>query len=111
LSADRLEGVQAHAEAIAAAASKLASGGPAVVAVAGSLQRATDLNAARAAFGALTDVLLGGAQTLNTDLDDIHVAYCPMARKYWLQKGEKIQNPYHGQKMLECGRIVSKSAP
>jgi hypothetical protein len=111
LSADRVEGVKAHAEAIAAAASKLASGGPVVVAVAGSLQRATDLPAARTAFATLTDVLLGGAQFLNTELEDIHVAYCPMARKYWLQRGEKIQNPYHGQQMLECGRIVSRSSP
>lgn len=111
LSADRLEGLKEAGEAIAAAASTLAPGGAAIVAVAGSLQRAANLNAARAAFGALTDVLLAGGQTLNTDVDDIHVAYCPMARKHWLQKGDQIRNPYHGQQMLDCGRIVSQSSP
>jgi hypothetical protein len=111
LSADRLEGVKESAAAIAAAAPKIASSGPALVALAGSLQRAADLRAARTAFGTLTDLLLGGGQTLNTDLDDIHTAYCPMARKYWLQRGVKIQNPYYGKQMLECGRIVSTSSP
>jgi hypothetical protein len=28
-----------------------------------------------------------------------------MANKPWLQKGEKIQNPYYGTEMLECGEL------
>jgi len=36
---------------------------------------------------------------------DVKVAYCPMARKYWLQKGEAIKNPFYGQSMSDCGRI------
>jgi anti-sigma factor ChrR (cupin superfamily) len=35
------------------------------------------------------------------------VAYCPMARKHWLQSGDKVQNPFYGRAMSECGRIVS----
>ena len=37
--------------------------------------------------------------------DAVKVAYCPMVQKYWLQQGDKIQNPYYGKKMSECGRI------
>jgi hypothetical protein len=33
------------------------------------------------------------------------VAYCPMVQKYWLQRGETIQNPYYGKQMSDCGRI------
>jgi hypothetical protein len=36
------------------------------------------------------------------------IAYCPMARKYWLQKGDTVQNPYYGKQMSDCGRIVSE---
>jgi hypothetical protein len=36
------------------------------------------------------------------------VAYCPMAKKPWLQDSEEIANPYYGSKMLRCGEIVSK---
>jgi hypothetical protein len=36
---------------------------------------------------------------------DVKVAYCPMVQKYWLQKGETIQNPFYGKAMSDCGRI------
>ena len=29
--------------------------------------------------------------------------FCPMVKKSWLQKGDKIQNPYLGKSMQECG--------
>jgi len=35
------------------------------------------------------------------------VAYCPMVQKYWLQKGDTIQNPFYGKQMSDCGRIAT----
>lgn len=29
--------------------------------------------------------------------------FCPMVKKSWLQKGDKVQNPYLGKSMQECG--------
>jgi len=34
------------------------------------------------------------------------VAFCPMVQKHWLQKGEKVENPFYGHAMSDCGRIV-----
>jgi len=34
-----------------------------------------------------------------------------MMRKYWLQKGGKIRNPFYGQAMLDCGRVVDELPP
>jgi hypothetical protein len=31
--------------------------------------------------------------------------YCPMVNKYWVSKGEKIENPYAAE-MRDCGEIV-----
>jgi protein SCO1/2 len=104
---DRLDGIKESAEAISAAASQLSRRVPAVVAVSGSLQRAADLTAARLAFAALNELLIGDGKTFQSERDDVHVAYCPMARKYWLQAGQAIQNPFYGQKMPDCGRIVA----
>jgi hypothetical protein len=42
--------------------------------------------------------------------DEVTVAYCPMVQKYWLQKGDTIQNPFYGKQMSDCGRIAT-SAP
>lgn len=105
---DRVEGVKESAAEILTAASALPRHG-AVAALAGSLQRAEDLVAARRAFAGLTDLLLAEGKDIQTERGDVHVAYCPMAGKYWLQAGKTIQNPYYGQKMADCGRIVSTS--
>ena len=68
-----------------------------------------DLRGARDAFGGLSDALIsyfGRAVP-----DGTAVAYCPMARKSWLQHGEAIQNPYYGKAMADCGRIVRSNVP
>jgi hypothetical protein len=42
----------------------------------------------------------------------IYKQYCPMAFSntgaYWLSESKEIRNPYFGDKMLKCGRIVSE---
>ena len=37
----------------------------------------------------------------------IDVVFCSMAKGSWLQRDDKIRNPYYGAKMLKCGEIVS----
>jgi len=42
----------------------------------------------------------------------IYKQFCPMAFKgeggYWISSVEKIRNPYYGEKMLKCGKVVAK---
>jgi hypothetical protein len=38
--------------------------------------------------------------------DSVVVAYCPMEKKAWLQPDGEIENPYGGQAMPRCGRVV-----
>ena len=46
---------------------------------------------------------------------DVHTMYCPMVKKSWLQKGDKVRNPYlrQGDERLrreeEEGQLASKS--
>lgn len=106
LNKDTVEGISTEAQSIASEAAKLGSGGEAIGAAADQVRQAADLDAARAAFGALGNAIIIYAKETGTPIgDDVKVAYCPMYRKYWLQKGDKIQNPYFGQKMPECGRL------
>ena len=35
--------------------------------------------------------------------EGVHVAFCPMVQKPWLQAGTTLQNPYYGSSMLTCG--------
>jgi protein SCO1/2 len=106
LSADTLTAVQDAARSIAAEASKLGPSAASIKSAAGEFQQAVDLKAARAAFGKLGNEIITYAKTSNVSLgSNVNVAYCPMARKYWLQRGTIIHNPYYGKSMLECGRI------
>jgi protein SCO1/2 len=106
LSADTLTGIQDAARSIAAEAMKLGSSAASIRTAASEFQQSRELTSARAAFGRLGDAIITYARTANVSIgSNINVAYCPMARKYWLQRGTKIQNPYYGKAMLECGRI------
>ena len=71
-----------------------------------ALAGAEDLDSARAAFYELTKNLVLYRELMSGDKPA--VAYCPMAKKSWLQPKGEIGNPYHGQSMPKCGRIVSE---
>ena len=65
-----------------------------------------DLRAAREAFGGLSDALIAFVRSADGAFPDgVNAAYCPMARKSWLQRGSAIRNPYYGKAMGECGTI------
>lgn len=77
---------------------------------------ATDLEAARGAFEALshaTEQLLG---RFGNPLDaPVQVAFCPMAKgnagARWIQQGTTVDNAYFGAAMLTCGEIRATVAP
>jgi mono/diheme cytochrome c family protein len=107
LHADALDGTVVDARAIAAEALALGAPGRSIQAAAEKFQRAPDIRGVRDAFGALSDAIIRYAEEGKAGLGDyVTAAYCPMAKKYWLQTGQKVQNPYYGQAMSECGRIV-----
>src|SRR5256712_2477065 len=107
LNADSLADVKSDARSIAVEAATIGSGGAGMQAAAGEFQEAADLKAARAAFGTLGDAVMIYAKDTGAALDDdVRVAYCPMAQKYCLQKGETIRNPFYGKEMSDCGRIT-----
>jgi protein SCO1/2 len=105
---DSIDGIGNEARMIAVEAAKLGPSGATIQAAADTLQQAADVKGARAGFGVLSDAIITLAKQRNGEIgNDVKAAYCPMARKYWLQKGEKVQNPYYGKAMSECGRITA----
>ena len=101
LAGDSIEGVAEAAEAVGAAAGELGDAGAAIVTAARALALADDLTKARAAFGLLSDAVIGYAREVG--LGELRLAFCPMARKSWIQEDGFIANPYHGSEMLDCG--------
>jgi hypothetical protein len=79
---------------------------PEVIEAARALETAESLDAARDAFYALSKPLVRWRQAAE---EGPAVAFCPMAKRSWLQPGDQeIRNPYLGKDMSNCGRIVSK---
>jgi len=105
LYSDKFAGVADAAASIAAESAKIGEPAAPVRTAAAAVQKAGDLAAARTAFGALSDAMIALKKS-GSDLDGVKTAYCPMARKYWLQTADKIQNPYYGQAMADCGRFT-----
>ena len=104
LAADSLAGVKLRARQIVEAG-KSTPAEESIVAASQAFERVTDLASARAAFGNLSDALLAAAKRTGRLDAGVKVAYCPMARKHWLQTGETIANPYYGATMRTCGRF------
>jgi Cu(I)/Ag(I) efflux system membrane fusion protein len=77
---------------------------------------ATKIDAARAAFAALSDAFLAWFGTRGNPLSEtLTVAFCPMALENkgsrWLQLGDKLRNPYFGAEMLTCGSVEGALKP
>jgi hypothetical protein len=106
LAQDRMDDVKANAGNIATAASSL--GAPAVKmdTAAVQLASATQLDDARSKFGALSDAVVAYMDNQHLKAPDgVRKAYCPMAQKPWLQRGDTLENPYYGQSMPTCGEF------
>jgi hypothetical protein len=104
LAADKVDTVKADAVAIAAAAAGMGDAAEPIGAAAKRLEAAANLKDARKAFGEVSDALFAYAKATGASMPaDVKTAYCPMVNKSWLQKGDKIRNPYYGSEMLDCG--------
>ncbi|MGE3274753.1 MAG: hypothetical protein AB7O67_06555 [Vicinamibacterales bacterium] len=103
LAGDTLEGVPAAANQVADEADRIGAGGEAIAAGAHAVANAADLEAARTAFGELSDAVLAYTTAEGIEPQNLRVAYCPMVNKSWYQRGDAIRNPFYGSAMLECG--------
>ncbi len=100
LSDDQLPG--ASAERLAQQAQ--ATGAAQVHSAATQLQAIQDIEAARKQFGEVSRALIERLRAAPPP-GALHVYECPMAQGYgkWVQREEKMANPYMGKRMLECG--------
>jgi hypothetical protein len=107
LISDKTDGTKAAATEIAKQAEAMGTSGAAIAKAASAVAAAGDLKGTRQAFGPLSDAVSAAAASnpvLSKQLG-LKVAFCPMVNRSWLQKEDKVRNPYYGSTMLECGEI------
>lgn len=113
LAADSTQGLADAAKQMEAAAKQLsASADPAkkphydeLATAAAKLAAQTDVEQARAAFGEVSKPVVALLAADPQAQQGYQVMECPMVKGFqkWVQLGEKLENPYMGKKMLECG--------
>lgn len=65
-----------------------------------------DIKELRESFKQLSKTFIENGDKLQMSKLNLMVAECPMAKAKWIQKNGKIQNPYYGSDMLECGSKI-----
>ncbi len=107
LAHDSIEGLRANAGDIATAATALGAPAMKIDTTAVQLASAGDLADAREKFGALSEAIVTYKDGMKLKAGDgVKQAFCPMAMKPWLQKGDAISNPYYGSEMPTCGSFT-----
>lgn len=116
LAKDSSEGLDGQAAQVKAALELVSSRAPdlpaaienelaAAIRAAEALGRATDAAQARQPFGELSQhlLLLAGADLRLRE--GLHIFQCPMTEGFqkWFQQTPRLENPYMGQRMPECG--------
>ncbi|HJR60699.1 MAG TPA: hypothetical protein VJ813_14910 [Vicinamibacterales bacterium] len=102
LSADTLADVATHAKRLAEQAEGV--GGAAAKKSAEKVAAAKTLDDARTAFGELSSILVPVFQAEKIPGTTAYI--CPMNQKPWVQRGDKMENPYYGKSMLTCGSVL-----
>src|SRR5690606_34542035 len=113
--ADKLAGIDATAQKLAAAATKAQESAPEAAKphLAGMVEAAKGLEAAtkegiepaRKAYGDVSKHVMGLLVAFPSLTEGRVVYECPMATGYqkWVQPATVMANPYMGQRMLKCG--------
>ncbi len=107
LAQDSVEGLQPAAGAMAKAIEGDSNRAlPAKVAQqVDALAKAKDLETARAAFKPLSESLIRYLTDQKVPAGNYYEVYCPMAKASWLQRDQRILNPYLGKAMVHCGQL------
>jgi hypothetical protein len=80
--------------------------------IAEKIENAKDIAAQRKEFTSLSADVIALFKHASLNKGVIYVQHCPMANNGdggdWLASEKKIQNPYYGSEMMECGAVLEE---
>lgn len=80
--------------------------------IADKIANAQEIATQRKEFTALSSDVIAMFKHAALKKGSIYIQHCPMANKGaggdWLASEKKIQNPYYGDEMMECGAVVEE---
>ncbi|HSC40409.1 MAG TPA: DUF3347 domain-containing protein [Chitinophagaceae bacterium] len=78
----------------------------ALVKDAGDIAGNKDIKQQREHFAGLSTNMATLAKSVKLSSQPVYQQYCPMKKSYWLSADKAIKNPYYGNAMLTCGKVV-----
>ncbi|MES2447492.1 MAG: DUF3347 domain-containing protein [Bacteroidota bacterium] len=98
--------------AVLATALKNHSGCENTALIANKIENSNDIKSQRKEFTALSTDVIALFKHAELKSGTIYVQRCPMANNgdggEWLASEKKIQNPYNGDEMMECGAVLEE---
>jgi hypothetical protein len=71
-----------------------------------AISESKDITKQRRHFANLSNNMAALAKVVKFTSQPIYQAYCPMKKANWLSSEKDIKNPYYGNAMLTCGKVV-----
>lgn len=94
--------------AIEAGANEI-KGGTSIAKIAARITAATDIKAQRVAYSKMSKDMITLLKKAGVSNGELYIEYCPMAfgdeGASWISSSKEINNPYLGEKMLQCGNV------
>lgn len=75
------------------------------------LNATTELEEQRIHFETISEAMINMMETFEPVGYEVYQQSCPMVRggsADWLSREEEIKNPYHGERMLNCGEVIRR---
>jgi len=76
-----------------------------------SISTGKNIEKQREHFANLSGNMAGLAKSVKLTNAPVYQAYCPMKKAIWLSNEKGIKNPYYGNQMLTCGKVVETINP
>ena len=71
-----------------------------------SISESKDIKKQREVFTNFSNNMIALAKSVKLTAEPVYQAYCPMKKANWLSNEKTIKNPYYGNAMLSCGKVV-----
>ena len=71
-----------------------------------AISASKDINWQQKHFANLSNNMAALVKLVKFTSQPIYQAYCPMKKANWLSAEKEIKNPYYGNEMLSCGKVV-----
>lgn len=75
---------------------------------ASKIEDSRSIEVQRETFNHLSKNMIALSQKFKLADQSVYIQYCPMAKASWLSAEKKIQNPFYGSSMVNCGTVKAE---